>query len=195
MRSAIAVLVLVLLASMAVANPLPTWPAVSLTFTDNGTYEPEVYPPPYTPTSVYLMVTCGLGDIDTSVSAISFAFDYTPGSIIATGYTSLLADVIITGDWETGITLAATEPVLTSQVPVARMDFMYLGVPGYIMVADHPLYPRQVIAGNGYDFPYCLVNYAGVDQPHMMIDEYCWFCEPMNPVDEVNWGTIKSLYR
>ncbi len=194
MRSATAVLLLVVVVSVAAANPLPDWPAVSLSFTDNGTYEPETYTAPYTPVSAYLMVTCGQGDIYTSVSTISFKIGYTPGSMIATGYTSLLSDVIITGDWETGITLAATDPVITSQVPVARIDLLYLA-PGYLMVEDHPDYPRWVVTGMGDMVPYCLVNHAGLGQPHQGVDMSCWFCEPMNPVDEVNWGTIKALYR
>jgi len=195
MRSAIAVLSLVLLVSAAAANPLPAWPAVSLTFADDGSYMPEDYPSTVTPTSVYLMVTCGQGDLETSLSAISFAIGYDPGTILVTGYQSLLSDVIITGDWETGITLAATEPVLTSQVPVARIDFLWLGNPTYIRIEDHPLYPRQVITGTGYEIEYCIVNDAGVGQPHVMVEDYCWFCEPMNPVDEINWGSIKALYR
>lgn len=195
MRIVTVLFVVAVLCTGAAANPLPTWPSVSLTFTDNGTYEPEIYPAPYSTQSVYLMVTCGLWDIETSVSAISFAFDYTDGVIAAPVYTSLLADVVITGDWETGITLAATEPVLTSQVHVARMDFLYTTGVGYIIVADHPQFPRQVITGQGYEYPYCLVNDAGVGQPHVMVDDYCWFCEPMNPVDEINWGSIKALYR
>ena len=194
MRIVIAVLLFVLLASVAVANPLPAWPAVSLSFTGNGTYEPDLYAAPYTVHSAYVMVTCGQGDEYTSLSTISFAIGYTPGSMVATAYTSLISDVIITGDWETGITLAATEPITTSQVPVARIDLMYMA-PGYLIVLDHPDYPRWVTTGMGEMYPYCLVNNAGLGQAHQMVDDYCWFCEPMNPVDEVNWGTIKALYR
>jgi len=63
------------------------------------------------------------------------------------------------------------------------------------MVEDHPSYPRWVTTGTGEMYPYCLVNHAGLGQPHQMVDDYCWFCEPISPVDEVNWGTIKALYR
>jgi len=197
MRIVTAVFLLAVLCVGAAANPLPSWPAVSLTFSPDGIYAPEIYPVPNTPVSAYLMVTCGLEDLYSSVSAISFAFGYDPGTIVVTGYQSLLSDVIITGDWETGITLAVTEPILTSQVPVARMDFMWLGVPGHIRVEDHPEFPRQVITGTGEDIPYCLVNHAGVGQQHLWIDDYCWFCEdtPGNPVEEIGWGTIKALYR
>ncbi len=194
MRFVIVVLSLVLLFSAAVANPLPDWPAVSLTFTDNGAYEPEIYQAPYTNSSAYLVMTCGQGGVYTSLSTISFAIGYTPGSMVATGYTSLISNVVITGDWETGITLAATEPITTSQVLVARIDLLYM-TPGYLMVLDHPDYPRWVTTGMGEMYPYCLVNNAGLGQPHQIVDDYCWFCEPMNPVDEVNWGTIKALYR
>lgn len=197
MRVVIAVLAVAALSLGAAANPLPAWPAVSLTFADDGTFEPEIYPAPGTTHSAYMMVTCGLEELSTSLSAISFAIGYTPGVIVPTSYTSLLADVVITGDWETGITLAATEPVLTSQVFVARIDFLYTGGAGYLTVEDHPFYPRYFLAGDGYEYPYCLVNDAGVGQPFLLVEDYCWFCEPMqgNPVDEINWGTIKALYR
>ncbi len=194
MRFVIAVLSLALLVSAAVANPLPDWPALSLTFTDNGTFEPEFYDAPYSTHSAYLMLTCGQGDEYTSLSAISFAIGYTPGSMVATGYTSLISNVVITGDWETGITLAATEPIMTSQVPVARIDLLYMA-PGYLMVLDHPDYPRWVVTGTSDMYPYCLVNNAGLGQPHQIVDDYCWFCEPMNPVENSSWGAIKSLYR
>ena len=195
MRFAIAVLLLVLFVSVAAANPLPVWPAVSLTFTTSGAYEPEIYPAPYTNNSVYLMVTCGQGDEETSISAISFAFGHQEGSVFPTGYASLISGAIIVGDWEYGITLSPTEPITTSQVLVARMDFLYMGVPGYITVEDHPDYPRSVITAGGWNFPYCLVNHAGIGQPHQVVDEYCWFCEPMNPVENASWGVIKALYR
>ena len=149
MRFVITVLSLALLASAAVANPLPVWPAVSLTFADNGAYEPEIYPAPGSNVTAYLMVTCGLGNEGSSLAAISFAIGYTGGALMPIGYTSLISDVVITGYWETGITLVVIEPIMTSQVPVARLDFLYVGGPAFITVEDHPQYPRSVIAGDG----------------------------------------------
>jgi hypothetical protein len=194
MRLVIVVVSLTLLVSAAAANPLPAWPAVSLTFADDGSYEPEIYPAPYTTQTAYMMVTCGQGDEYTSLLAISFAIGYTPGSIVPTGYTSLISNCVITGDWETGITLTATEPILTDQVFVARIDFLYM-TPGYLMVLDHPDYPRWVITGMGDMYQYCLVNDAGIGQPHVSVEYYCWHCEPMNPVEASSWGVIKALYK
>jgi hypothetical protein len=100
---------------------------------------------------------------------------------------------VIDGDWESGVIVSTDDCMDTFPAVLGYLSFLYQGVPGYIMIQPHPEL--------GHVFASC-------DNPGEML-EYCYvqdgalctsapsprvLCEH-NPVSDVTWGAIKSLYR
>lgn len=189
---AVAIAVLVFLfvgAGTAFANPIMgEWLYIDF---DPPNYVHEVYPEIFTTVDAYVMFSHP-DFLAYGLTAVSFALELTPGMADSPSFTPLLPGGVAVGEWYTGITVASTECVATEfPVMVGRLSFVYQGIPGYVAIVDHPDYPRWVVdcEDPGEVFPYCVAWNGGVGVPG--VDGDCG----VNPVKDVTWGTIKSLYR
>ena len=194
MRTAIVLLALLLIATVATANPIPYWPAVNVMFANDGSYVPRVDPALFEEITAYVTVSCPSSTFD-NLASISFAIDIPLGMGTPPVYSSLLPGGQVVGAWESGITLLSTEPVYDGVIYVCSIDFIYIGQPGLIRVLEHPNYPLWVTNGDGFVVYYCVGQHGGVLMDPPIVDYGCFFCEETNPVENVSWGAIKSLYR
>jgi hypothetical protein len=106
----------------------------------------------------------------------------------------------VIGDWETGVILSMNsctgpDPVW-GKIVVAGIRFDYTGVPGDIILADHPEWPRAVWDCYQEIDPYCLLCNGGVGKWPIGGDGSC-ICYWAGSVveEESSWGAIKALYR
>jgi hypothetical protein len=188
MRSAIAVLVVVLLgAGPVLANPV-AFDAMSITF-DPGNYMSRLDPAPYSQIQAYVMLEMFASY--TGFTTVSFKINVTPGTSAPPSFQSLLPGGLSIGLWEEGITLSSTECITPDMhpYPIAAMQMFYLGVPGDIIIGDHPDYPRWVVDCDDNVHIYCVLMNGGIGKDAVFGD-----CEGQ-PVEASSWSAIKSLYR
>jgi len=128
-------------------------------------------------------------------SGISFTGYVTPEMSSNTWFTNLLPGSISIGPWDVGISMASTECHTERFLYLARLDLIYTGTPGDIMILDHPDWPRWVLdchePNAEVDF-YCVWMHGGVGKDALEGDEECF---PVVPVEAATWGSIKALYR
>jgi hypothetical protein len=188
---AIAISVLVLVAGTAVANPIVgEWLYIDF---DPPNFAHRADPPIYTSVDAYLMLDLTHSG-EPGFASVSFRLDVTPGMSSPPAFTNLLPGDLAIGNWETGITLASTECITTFPAQVAVLTLFYLGVPGDVSIHDDPQYPRWVVncEDPGGVFYYCMYSSGGVGKdPAIGPSGDCGG----NPVEDVSWATIKSLYR
>jgi hypothetical protein len=134
---------------------------------------------------------------DVHLANVSFKLDLTPGSLELVEHENLLPYGVEVGALDEGTTIAVGDPVWCVESQVVyflRVTVRYLGVPGDVVLADHPLYPRWVVdcgEPGEVDF-YCLGTHAGVGKG-APVGEY--ECYADSPVECTSWGHIKALYR
>lgn len=187
---AIAALVL-LVAGTAIANPIVgEWLYIDF---DPPNFAHRVDPPIYTAFDAYLMLDLTYSG-ESGFASVSFRLDVTPGVSSPPAFANLLPGNLGIGNWETGITLASTECITTFPAQVAVLSLYYLGTPGDVAIYDHPDYPRWLVNCDdpGMAFYYCMYSFGGVGKdPAIGPVGDCGG----NPVEDVSWATIKSLYR
>ena len=126
---------------------------------------------------------------------ICFTGYVTPGMSSNTRFTSLLPGNISIGPWDVGISMASTDCHTERFLYLARLDLIYTGTPGDIMILVHPDWPRWVMdchePSAEVDF-YCVWMHGGVGKDALEGDDECF---PVVPVEDATWGTIKSMYR
>ncbi|MCK4510873.1 hypothetical protein KAW64_03995 [bacterium] len=188
---AIAVLVLLFVgAGTALANPIiGDWLYIDF---DPPNYGHEVYPAAFEAVDAYVMFSTP-DFLWSGLTSVSFALEVTPGMGSSYEFTPLLPGDLAVGDWNSGITVLSTECVPTTDAPImiGRLSFVYEGTPGYVAIVDHPDYPRWTMNCDdpAEPFSYCVCWHGGVGVPGVTGD-----CG-VSPVEDVTWGTIKSLYR
>lgn len=127
------------------------------------------------------------------LTTCSFAMSVTPGMSDPPVFENLLPGGLSVGDWETGITVASTECVGFGGGPVnvGVLHLLYLGVPGDIMLIDHPDYPRWVedCESPGMVSYYCVLSHGGVGKDPIAGD-----CV-VSPVESRSWSGIKAMFR
>ena len=155
----------------------------------NGVHrtDPQMYD--YVP--AYFMLDCVQGGFYN----ISLALYVSPEMSLNTGYENALPNPLHIGDFEEGITIASFDCVQESPVAFAIAHIIYSGVPGDVMILDHPMWPRWVV-DCGEPTPevdyYCLLSHGGVGKDPVPTGEQCG-CP--SPVQDVSWGSIKALFR
>ena len=187
---AIAVLVFVFVgAGTAFANPIiGDWLYVDF---DAPNFVHEVYPELFETVDAYVMFSTP-GFLWNGLTSVSFALEVTPGMGSSYEFTPLLPGGVAVGPWDGGITVLADECVPTDvPIIIGRLSFVYEGTPGYVAIVDHPDYERWVMNCDdpAQPFPYCVYRHGGVDRPG--VDGDCG----VSPVEDISWGTIKSLFR
>jgi len=103
------------------------------------------------------------------------------------------------GDAEVdGWTIAAgtdcVYPDIDGVVCVGVIQYLYLGVPGTLDIVPHPGTGREVLDCDFLSNCWCVHANLGVSVPPNPGDPDCE-CEPPNPVEDMSWGAIKSLFR
>jgi hypothetical protein len=160
----------------------------------------EIHPTASATFDVYVCMDCFSADGGTRGTAFLLQRTFTGFKL---SQTSLLGGLDF-GDAETdpGWTLAAgadcVYPGAEGVVCIARIQYLYLGVPGTLNLHPHGL----VEPGTGSevldcDFAsdfYCIYANLGVSAPPDPGEDGC-DCEPPQPVEDSTWGGIKSLYR
>jgi hypothetical protein len=201
MRTILAFLLVGLLSGMAMAQDPGTNPQVQMYITSDPAgasgddYDDIVAN--FASVEVYIAIACVGADPDgvTSASFLMDSSELTVGGVV--GYTNVISD-ITQGGWETsGVTIAASAPVLCwlgDPIIIATASWFDLGSVGDLKIVDHPDFPRWVTdCGDptGTDY-YCHVHNLGVNKEPEPTGEDC-VCG--SPVENATWGSIKGLYR
>ena len=149
----------------------------------DGDLEHRIDPPLYTSIEAYIAMV----HPEPGFTSVSFALEVGPPGVLSPpACENLLPGDLAIGHWEDGITLASTECQQGGIVYVASATTLYLGGEGYVLIKDHPDYPRWV---TDCDEPaglteYVLGSHGGVSrQP------------PSTPVRPTSWGSIKAMFR
>jgi hypothetical protein len=193
MKAAVIALVAfgVALCGIAGANPIVgEWLYIDF---DPPNFAHRIDPVPYSSFAGYVMLDLS-GSVEDGFAAASFRLDYGAGMTTQPAFTNLLPGDLSIGIVEEGITVASTECITTFPVAIGRIDMFYLGVPGDVVILDHPEYPRWLVncEDPGEVFYYCVYSNGGVGKdPDMGPMGDCGG----NPVEASSWTGIKSLYR
>ena len=150
-----------------------------------------IIPELYDPFDAYVVVD----QMANGMTTCCFALSVTPGMSATTDFEPLLPGMMTIGNWATGITVTSTEGECLGMggepVNIGVLHMLYLGVPGDVMLLDHPDYPRWVI---DCTFPglvnyYCVLSHGGVGKDPLPGD-----CG-VTPAQDTSWGAIKAMYR
>jgi hypothetical protein len=148
----------------------------------------RIDPDPYTPFSAYFCIY-GVN----AFQGICFRGYVSEGMCSAPSFTSLLPDQLTIGEWDEGISMASTECHEERFIYLARLDMVYLGTPGDVMILEHPEYPRWALDCDPAEIDYyCVWMHGGVHKDPIEGDEECF---PVVPVEASTWGSVKALYR
>ncbi len=171
-------------------------------------YVHSVMPEPYDVVDAYLVLDCfgHSEDDDVGMRVICFTIDITPGMSFSTSFTNLLPGGVQIGEWETGITLAGGDcsppdgsvPENNGVVLVGKISMLYSGIPGDVVIADHPIFPRWLVGClQGDENRFRVLSHGGVGQPPSVpgdvgADE-CYASS--SAVEQSSWGAIKAMFR
>lgn len=158
-------------------------------FDPSLTIDNLIVPGLYDPFDVYVTVDQMMNGLTTC----SFAMSVTPGTSDPPVFENLLPGGVSFGNWETGITVESTECVGIGGGPVnvGVLHLVYLGVPGDVMLLDHPDQPRWVedCQSPGEVSYYCVLSHGGVGKDPIPGD-----CGA-TPVQSRTWGSMKAMFR
>ena len=193
MRTLLAVVVLASLSMCATAGMNPDC-QVCIDFSGTATswsdVQSRIDPALYEPFSAYFCIYGINGFV-----GICLRGYVTPGMSATTQFTSLLPLGVAFGGWDEGVTMTSPDCHTDRFLYVARLDLLYLGTPGDILILDHPEYPRWVLDCHDPDAEldyYCVWMHGGVCKDALEGDEECF---PVVPVEDATWGSVKALYR
>ena len=171
-------------------------------------YVHSVTPEPYSVVDAYLVLDCfGRSERDdVGMTVICLTLDITPGTSLSTSFANLLPGGISIGEWETGISLAGGEcaspdgsvPENNGVVLVGKISIVYSGIPGDIVVADHPIFPRWLVGCiSGDENRFRVLSNGGIGQPPSVPGdpgaEDCF--ESSSTIENSSWGAIKAMFR
>jgi hypothetical protein len=203
MRNALVALMVLALASIALAGQNP-YIATFLVDNATGVGSNYVCPSPNGTFNVYVCFdrfgTDGGGG--GGMLGCSFAFVRTFGGF-KLSFQNLLGGLMI-GDPEVAPGCALTSganpvyPDANGIVVAAAVQYLYTGTPGTIVMAPHGTDGRAVAdANNDLDF-WCIRSIVAAGSAGNFgccMDAPDGDCEPISPVEESSWGSIKALYR
>lgn len=186
---AIALVLLAPAAAVAGANPdAAVFVDFSGTAVDHDGVEPVTYPVPYNAMSAYIGIS-RTSEFQAACIRVSLSSE----SFIVLSWDSLVSDVIIEiWDPEDGVLVAADECLNDDFIYLIRGDMIWTGLPGDIVIEDHPGCPRLVYDCDGGTDEYCVWINGGVGKPPLDGDSGC---DPDVPSEPTTWGLMKALYR
>jgi hypothetical protein len=111
-------------------------------------------------------------------------------------FENLLPGDVSVGSWDTGISIASAECLTYDFLYFGRLDLLYQGAPGDVMILDHPMYARWV---TDCERParlnfYCVWMHGGIGKDPIPGDPGC-VPPGHSPVEDVTWSSIKAIYR
>jgi hypothetical protein len=163
MRTALALLLIGLLAAAAVAGTNPNVRAY-IDF-DPPTYTHCTVPAPYTTVDAYFMLDCIPGGVTTASFRLNDALAECPGVVATQAFTNLLPGNLMIGDpFDCGATVAATECMYDDPLVVGYASYFYLGGDCCIQLLDHCDYPRWVVdcQNPGQVDYYCVLSHGEI---------------------------------
>ena len=188
MRAVAIVALVVLAAATSFANPI----AIEL-YVDfdppNGVV--SVYPTPYTTVYAHVMADLGYGTGD-GVYSVSFDVEVTDTMPPITDFVPADPAYNVLGIVGDGITVVAEDCITSFPARLGYVPIFYVGVPGLVQIVQHPVQGHVFVTcgETGGEYTYCYVMDGGIGaEPGAPLD----LC--VNPVEDVTWGVIKSLYR
>jgi hypothetical protein len=174
------------LTGLAGANPL-TPDQLSIDF-DPPYGRSTIYPEPFSAVNAYVVFQNPYWLAD-GFNGVAFALQLTPGMASSVEFSSLLPGNLYIGTWETGITLASTQCIDEFPATIGVLSFVYEGIPGDVLILDHPETPRLMADCSYQTQVYnCVYANGGVGKPCIYGD-----CG-VDPVRNVSWSSIKALY-
>jgi hypothetical protein len=189
-RTAIAVLLVVLAASTAFANPIiGEWLYVDF---DPPEYEHWAMPQPYTMVQGYIVLNLEYGWPE-GVSSVSFKVDIVPWPATEPTFQTYLPLSIAEGDWREGVTVSFGECVQAmGPTPIGSFEFLYEGGTHDVLILDHPDHPRWLLdcSEPPQVLIYCVLSHGSVGKMNPM-----WGDCGVDAVEDLSWGSIKGLYR
>ena len=129
------------------------------------------------------------------VTGGSFRLEWPAESLAMVEFSSLLPGDLAIGSPDAGITVSSTQCVQEPVVYLLRVTLEYLGVPGDLLVVDHPDYPRWIVDCHSpmYEVDYyCVASHGGVGKSALLGEENC---SADVPVQRGTWASLKALYR
>lgn len=173
---------------LAAANPIAI--EMMIDFDPPG-YVHEAYPAPYTQVDAY--VTADFTGWIEGINMVAFRLGLPPETGTGLDFYTASPIIFIDGDWESGIIVWTDDCLDTFPVILGYLSMFYLGVPGHVTIDPHPDLGHVFTACDnpGETLEYCYVQDGGIGTG---APEPRFLCEH-NPVMNVAWGAIKSLYR
>lgn len=187
--AAIALALAAVLCATAGANPSGgDWAYIS--FDPNGDInQNEITPDPYTTVNSYVVGHFQWYGSDYGWTTISFRLNNLlvdcPGVIATATFVNLVPGNLAIGDpFGGGVTVASTECLQGwDPVVIGYVSSFYLGGSCTISILDHAEYPRWVVDCQD---PGQVFYYEPVGEGYIVAG---------NPVEDMSWGGIKSMYR
>ncbi|MBN1459326.1 MAG: hypothetical protein JXA57_07305 [Armatimonadetes bacterium] len=150
----------------------------------------EAYPAPYTTVDAYVVADF-TGWVE-GINMVAFRLAVPPETGTVTGFSSSNPIVTISGDWETGIIVATSDCIDTFPATLGYLSIFYMGVPGRVRIESHLDLGNVYTACDGptEEYEYCYVMDGAIGMSCTAPRDIC-----ANPVQDVTWAAVKSLYR
>jgi len=150
----------------------------------------SVYPPPYTSVNAYIVSDLSYltGDL---IYGISLDVEVPAGSAQMSDFVPASPVYFVTGIVGDGITVIKEDCFESGTVVLGHVPVLYLGVPGVVQIVAHPHQGHIFTTCPDYDeYTYCITMGGGLGMEPLAPLDLC-----LSPVQNVEWGVIKAMYR
>ena len=150
----------------------------------------SIYPPPYSSVNAYVVsdLSYMVGD---PIYAVSLDVEVPPGSAQMSGFVPASPSYSVTGILGDGITVSSEDCFDSGTVVLGHVPVLYLGVPGVVQIVAHPTQGHVFETCPDHDeYTYCYVMGGGLGMEPLAPLDLC-----LSPVEDVQWGVIKAMYR
>ena len=150
----------------------------------------SAYPTPYT--SVYAHIVSDLSYLTGDpIYGVSFDIEVPPGSAQMSDFVPADPAYVVTGIIGDGITVIDEDCFEQGTVVLGHVPILYLGVPGMVQIVAHPYQGHVFVTCPDYDeYTYCITMGGGLGMEPTAPLDLC-----LSPVQDVQWGVIKAMYR
>ena len=184
MRVAMAFAVL-LAATAAFANPIAFDMYIDF---DPPNHVHSVYPAPYTTVNAHVVLE---NYLPWDIYAVFFDVDMMFGDALITGSFVPATPVYTVQIVDNGITIIAEDCISEFPATLGYVPVFYTGAPDCVQIHPHVDNGNTIVMCDTMeDYQYCYVLDGGIGMEPQELRELCG-----NPVQDIAWGAIKSLYR
>jgi hypothetical protein len=150
----------------------------------------SIYPPPYSSVNAYIVSDLSYMVAD-PIYSISLDVEVPAGSAQMSDFVPANPVFFVTGIVGDGITVINEDCFDTGTVVLGHIPILYLGVPGVIQIVEHPYQGHTFATCPDYDeYTYCTTMGGGLGMEPLAPLDLC-----LSPVQDVEWGVIKAMYR